>query len=218
MSLLLREEISCVGCGRTDTGVHARKFYAHFDSVKDDLAANEQIIFRLNKILPHGIAIRQIYKMKQENAHARYAAKWRSYEYHISHVKDPFGSDLSWELHEKLNTAAMNRGAKILLAYEDFIAFSKTGGSSKTTLCTVKKAKWHKTETGLFFSITANRFLRNMVRAIVGTLVDVGRGKLVPEDVRRIIKSGKRSQAGMSVPAEGLFLTDIQYPKEFRLD
>jgi tRNA pseudouridine38-40 synthase len=218
MSMLLREQIECVGCGRTDSGVHARKFYAHFDSVKDDLADNEKVIFRLNKILPDGIAIQQIYKMASDNAHARYSATWRSYEYHISRVKDPFGPDLSWELHEKLNMAAMNRGAKVLLEYKDFISFSKTGGNSKTTLCEVKKAGWHRTETGMYFTITANRFLRNMVRAIVGTLVDVGRGKITPEDVHRIIKSGKRSQAGTSVPAEGLYLTEIKYPVAFGLD
>ncbi len=216
LSTLLRENLECVGCGRTDTGVHARMFYAHIDSNHEDLDSNENVVFRLNKMLPDGIAIQSIHKMA-ENAHARFSAFSRSYEYHITRVKDPFGPHLSWELHTDLDLGAMNAGAKVLLEYEDFIAFSKTGGNHKTSICKMKSAEWRATENGSVFEITSNRFLRNMVRAIVGTLVDVGRGRLTPDDVHAVIRSGKRSQAGTSVPAEGLFLTDIKYPKEFNL-
>lgn len=219
MSLLLREPIECVGCGRTDSGVHARKFYAHFDCSNDKLVEEEgKIVFRLNKILPPGIAVQRIYKMKQDNAHARFAAVSRSYEYHISTLKDPFGADLSWELHEDLDVARMNEAAKIMLQYEDFAAFSRTGSDNKTTICKLTVSEW-KTEGAKFiYHISANRFLRNMVRAVVGTLVEIGRGKAAPDDMHRVIRSGNRSQAGQSVPAEGLFLTDVVYPAEYELD
>jgi tRNA pseudouridine38-40 synthase len=217
MSLLLRERIDCIGCGRTDSGVHARKFFAHFDSTHAELENDEKTVFRLNKMLPPGIAIQYIRKMVY-NAHARFAATSRSYEYHISRVKDPFGSDLSWELHEKLDVEAMDRAAKILLEYQDFAAFCKAGGSNKTTLCTITSVGCVDTGNGMVFSITANRFLRNMVRAIVGTLVDIGRGKMPVEDMHRVIQSGKRAQAGNSVPAEGLYLVDVVYPPEYGLN
>lgn len=217
MSLLLREKISCVGCGRTDTGVHARKFYAHFDSSVPDIENEEKIIFRLNKMLPKGIAIQKIFRMKQENAHARFDAISRSYEYHISSLKDSFGADLSWELHEELDMEKMNIAAKIIPTYDDFIAFSKTGSDNKTTICNVTVSEWKREGERLTYHITANRFLRNMVRAVVGTLVDVGRGKIEVEEVHRVIQSRQRSQAGQSVPARGLFLADVKYPAEYNL-
>lgn len=226
MSLLLREHIEVTGCGRTDTGVHARKFYAHFLSEHDDLDTNDKWVFRLNKILPRGIAIQEIKKVP-EKAHARFHAFSRTYEYHICRIKDPFSPFLHWELHEKLDIDAMNAGGKVLLEYDDFIAFSKTS-DVKTTICKLTKAEWtlkigepgtseEGKEIGYKFEITSNRFLRNMVRAIVGTLVEVGRGKFTLDDVHRIVQSKQRSQAGTSVPANGLFLTEILYPKEFNL-
>lgn len=217
ISMLLREEIECVGCGRTDSGVHARKFYAHFDCSLAGLETEEKVIFRLNKILPPGIAVQKIFSMKEGNAHARFAALSRSYEYHITNIKDPFGADLSWEYHEKLDVERMNEAARIIPSYDDFIAFSKTGGDNKTTFCKVTVSEWKQEENRLVYHISANRFLRNMVRAIVGTLVEVGRGKIEPDEVHRIIQSKKRSQAGQSVPAEGLFLTDVKYPDEYCL-
>ncbi len=222
----MREHIEVTGCGRTDAGVHARKFYAHFLSDHDDLDTNDKWIFRLNKILPQGIAIQEIKKVP-EKAHARFDAFSRTYEYHICRLKDPFGAYQFWEMQEQLDLKAMNEGGKILLEYDDFIAFSKTS-DVKTTICKLSKAEWRYKigevgtkgegrEIGYVFEITSNRFLRNMVRAIVGTLVDVGRGKFTLDDVHRIVKSKQRSQAGTSVPAHGLFLTEVLYPSEFNL-
>jgi tRNA pseudouridine38-40 synthase len=226
ISMLLHEHIELTGCGRTDAGVHARKFYAHFMSEKDDLEGNEKVIFRMNKILPQGIAIQQIKKMP-EKAHARFHAYSRTYEYHICRLKDPFGPFLHWSMHDTLNVDAMNEAAKVLMQYDDFVAFSKTS-DVKTTICKLTKAEWRVKigeagtcdegkEVGYVFEISANRFLRNMVRAIVGTLIDVGRGKQNLDDVHRIVQSKQRSQAGTSVPANGLFLTDVKYPAEYNL-
>ncbi|MGL4597716.1 MAG: tRNA pseudouridine(38-40) synthase TruA [Bacteroidia bacterium] len=216
IGMLLREKIDVVGCGRTDSGVHASKYYAHFDSEHTDLDTDEKVLFRLNKILPKAIAIQEIKKMP-DNAHARFAATSRSYEYHITRVKNSFGPDLAWELHEPLNVVEMNKAAQALLDYQDFASFCKAGGNSKTTICHLKEAIWKEEGNKLVFHITSNRFLRNMVRAIVGTLVDVGRGKLTVAQVHEIVQSKKRSQAGMSVPPQGLFLTDIQYPSHLGL-
>ncbi|MDQ3110567.1 MAG: tRNA pseudouridine(38-40) synthase TruA [Bacteroidota bacterium] len=226
ISMLLHEHIELTGCGRTDSGVHARKFYAHFMSEKDDLENNEKVLFRMNKILPQGIAIQQIKKMP-EKAHARFHAWSRTYEYHICRIKDPFGPFLHWSMHDELNVEAMNEAAKVLMKYDDFVAFSKTS-DVKTTICKLTKAEWRVKlgeegtaeegkPIGYVFEITANRFLRNMVRAIVGTLIDVGRGKQNLDDVHRIVQSKQRSQAGTSVPANGLFLTDVKYPVEYNL-
>lgn len=226
MSMLMREHIEVTGCGRTDAGVHAKKFYAHFLSDHLDLDTDGKWVFRLNKILPEGIAVQEIKKVP-ELAHARFHAFLRSYEYHICRLKNPFGPFLHWELQENLDINKMNEGAKILLEYDDFIAFSKTS-DVKTTICKLSKAEWRMKigqkgtknegeEIGYVFEITSNRFLRNMVRAIVGTLVEVGRGKFSVEDVHRIIQSKERSQAGLSVPAHGLYLTEVLYPKEYGL-
>jgi tRNA pseudouridine38-40 synthase len=213
MSMLLREKIDVVGCGRTDTGVHAKKYIAHFDCTHSDLAGKEETIFRLNKILPVGIAVQEIFLM-QDNAHARFAATSRSYEYHISRVKNVFSQDTAWVTSEKLDIDKMNTGAKILLSYWDFAAFARVGSDNKTTNCTLTQCEWRTEGDELVFYISANRFLRNMVRAIVGTLVDMGRGKISEEELHRIAKSGDRSEASMSVVANGLFLTDVIYPSD----
>jgi tRNA pseudouridine38-40 synthase len=217
LSMLIREKVHCIGCGRTDTGVHAREFYAHFDSTQEGLDRDEKYIFRLNMILPYGIAVQRIFAMK-ENAHARFGAISRSYEYHISDIKNPFATQLFWRLHERLDMSRMNEAAKLIPLYDDFAAFAKTGGNSKTTICKVSRCEWVKDSERIVLHITANRFLRNMVRAIVGTLTEVGRGKLEVEDVRRIIESKKRTEAGPSVPAQGLFLTRIIYPDDYGLN
>lgn len=216
LSMLLREPVEVTGCGRTDTGVHAREFFAHFDFDGTIPENDERFVYHLNAVLPKDIAVQQLYRMP-ENAHARFDAVARSYEYHIVRRKDAFNDHLAWENRDLLDEDRMNAAAKILLQYEDFGAFCKAGSDVKTTLCRITKAKWFSASDYLVFEITANRFLRNMVRAIVGTLVDAGRGKIEVEEMHRIIQSGNRSEAGQSVPAHGLYLTKVDYPEEYNL-
>lgn len=206
--LLLRDEIKIIGAGRTDTGVHARKMYAHFDV---DFELPKDLVFRLNSLLPADISVMHIFKV-DDSFHARFDAIWRTYEYHIATQKDGFSEDFAWQLwRKKLNVEAMNAAAKILLEYEDFACFAKTGADNKTTFCQVKYAYWREENGKLIFTISANRFLRNMVRAIVGTLVEVGFGKHSVVDMHKIIQSKNRGTAGSSVPAHGLFLVDVEY-------
>ena len=212
ISTILQQKINIVGCGRTDTGVHAKEFYAHFDlgiSISDNL---ENITNRLNHFLPKDISIFKIIPVKPD-MHARFDAISRSYKYLISTRKDPFYKDFSYYLHEPLDVAKMNEAAKILFEFKDFTSFSKVHTQVKTNNCRIMEAFWEETGHLLVFNITADRFLRNMVRAIVGTLLDVGRGKITINDFRQIIESKNRSNAGYSVPAKGLFLTHIQYPE-----
>jgi tRNA pseudouridine38-40 synthase len=216
LSMLLREPIGCTGCGRTDTGVHAREFFAHFDFGGVIPENAERFVYHLNSVLPKDIAVQQLYKM-HDTAHARFDATFRSYEYHLVRRKDAFNDHMAWENRDVLNADVMNEAAAIILQYEDFGAFCKAGSDVKTTLCRVTKASWFDAGDYLVFEITANRFLRNMVRAIVGTLVDAGRGKIKPEDMHRIIQSGDRSEAGQSVPAHGLYLTKVEYPLDYKL-
>ena len=210
LKTFFREEIETLGCGRTDTGVHATQFYLHFD-LKDKLDLDEKIIRGLNSILPFDIAVKNIYEV-DANAHARFDASLRSYEYHIHFKKDPFKTDLSWLLRDELDMDAMNEAAKIIMKYDDFGAFCKANADNFTNQCKVTKSEWEIKEDGIIYYISANRFLRNMVRAIVGTLVDIGKGKIGPETMHQIIKSQNRSAAGASVPACGLYLTEVQYP------
>jgi len=213
LSTLFQEEISCIGCGRTDTGVHARQFFAHFDTKraggKEDL---NKWTFQLNCLLPKDIGVNKIISVK-DNANARFDAYSRTYEYHIIRKKDPFKDNFACFLYGTLDVAEMNKAAEILLEHTDFSCFSKSRTQVKTNECEVTYAKW-KTDKdkNLVFTITANRFLRGMVRAIVGTLVDIGQGKLQAEDFHKIIEGKKRSAAGESMPACGLFLVDIKYP------
>lgn len=217
LSILLREDVETTGAGRTDAGVHATTFVAHFDTQKtrDELDI-PPLIHKLNRILPSDIAILQIEAVLPE-VHARFSALSRTYHYFICTRKDPFLVGRSWLFQRKLNMEAMQQAAELLLGYEDFESFSKTNTQVKTFLCRISRAKWEQEEGLLKFEITADRFLRNMVRAIVGTLVEVGLGKISPNDFADIIESKDRSQAGYSVPACGLFLTDIQYPQDYRL-
>lgn len=208
VSVVLQEEISVVGAGRTDTGVHASQMFAHFDTNKE-LDAN--FVFKFNSVLPEDIVVYSLNKVADDK-HARFDAITRSYEYKIWLGRNPFNLDTTWQFyHKRLDIEAMNEAALILLEYEDFQAFSKVKTDVKTFNCDVTEAKWVLEGNNLTFYITANRFLRNMVRAIVGTLVDVGKHKITKEDFRNIILSKDRSNAGLSVPAKGLFLTSITY-------
>ncbi|TMM32074.1 tRNA pseudouridine(38-40) synthase TruA [Polaribacter aestuariivivens] len=208
LSTVLQKNIEVVGAGRTDTGVHASQMFAHFDIVKE---IEGDIVHKLNSILPSDIVVYQVFKVDNDK-HARFDAISRSYEYRIWLGRNPFLLDFSWQIHsQKLDIAAMNDAAKILLEYEDFQTFSKVKTEVYTFNCDVSEAFWKQEGDLLVFHISANRFLRNMVRAIVGTLVDVGLGKITKKDFRAIIESKNRSNAGLSVPAKGLFLTQIKY-------
>ena len=210
LTTLLRQPISIVGAGRTDAGVHAKQMYAHFDS--DFIPDIPHLVYRLNAFLPKDIAILSVFEVPLE-AHARFDAISRSYEYHIFLGKNPFALETTWQLHAiNLDIAKMNQASKILLKHTNFKSFSKTHTDVFTYNCTITEAKWTLLDNTLIFHITANRFLRNMVRAIVGTLYNVGLGKISVLEVENIIKSQNRSKAGFSVPAKGLFLTNIQYP------
>ena len=209
LSTLLREEISVTGAGRTDAGVHARQMVAHFDfSEAIDL---EQLAYKLNRILPCDIAVDRV-ELVDDDMHARFSATSRTYHYYIHTKKDPFSRPYSTELHYELDFDKMNEAGRILMTYDDFGAFCKSHSDVKTTLCRVTKAEWVQTSaTSWYFEITANRFLRNMVRAVVGTLIDVGRGRLTLDDFRKVIEGKRRSEAGESMPANALFLENIRY-------
>ncbi len=208
ISTILQEKIEVVGAGRTDTGVHASQMFAHFDiekSIKGD------IVHKLNSILPNDITVYRVFLVDDEQ-HARFNAGSRSYEYRIWLGRNPFLLDFSWQIHsQKLDIIKMNEAAKILLEYEDFQTFSKVKTDVYTFNCNVTEAFWEQEGNLLTFHISANRFLRNMVRAIVGTLVDVGLEKISIHQFREIIESKNRGNAGLSVPAKGLFLTQIKY-------
>lgn len=208
-STLLQETIDVVGAGRTDTGVHASQMYAHFDTNKN--IEVKQLAFKANSFLPKDIAIAQIIPVHQE-AHARFDATSRTYHYHISLTKDVFKNELSWYNKQALDVNIMNECAQLLLNFTDFQCFSKSNTDVFTYNCKIKEAFWTQEHNSLIFTITADRFLRNMVRAIVGTLVNVGLHKLNKEDFIGIIESKDRKKAGFSVPAQGLFLTKITYP------
>lgn len=213
LSILLRQRISTIGCGRTDTGVHARQLYAHFD-VEGHASDKqpEELLYNLNGLLPHDIAAKRIVAVAPD-AHARFDAVKRSYEYHLHFVKDPFLWGRSWQLRDIPDVAAMNEAADILRQYEDFSCFSKSNTQVHTNNCRITRAEWvWMADMRLVFHVSANRFLRNMVRAIVGTLLEIGRGEHEPEYMHTVIQSQDRSVAGASVPACGLYLTEVVYP------
>ena len=210
LSTLLREPIAVTGAGRTDAGVHARKMVAHFDW-KGDAIDGQQLAYKLNRLLPYDIAVSKV-EMVSEDMHARFSATSRMYRYYIHTTKDPFQRAYSCEIHYPLDFVKMNDAARILMTYEDFGAFCKSGADVKTTLCQVTKAEWVQTSpTTWYFEIRANRFLRNMVRAVVGTLIEVGRGRLSLDDFKKVIEGKQRSDAGESMPGNALFLEDIVY-------
>lgn len=208
LSLLLKTPIDIVGAGRTDTGVHARQMYAHFDF--DTEIDTPQLIHKLNSFLPKDIVIFKIFKVDDE-AHARFDAVKRTYEYHIHTMKDAFENDGSYQFQLPLDVAKMNEACKLLFNHTDFECFSKTHTDVHTFNCQVFEANWKQNGTKLVFTIAADRFLRNMVRAIVGTMINIGTGKITLSDFEKIIESKDRSQAGFSVPAQGLYLTKIEY-------
>ena len=208
LSKVWQETIEVVGAGRTDTGVHAKQMFAHFDVQSQ---VKEEIVYKLNSILPNDIVVSKLVEVEPEK-HARFDAVSRSYEYKIWLGRNPFLLDFSWQIHSQyLDVDAMNQAAKILLKYKDFQSFSKVKTDVHTYNCDIFDAYWKVDKADLTFYISANRFLRNMVRAIVGTMVDVGLGKISVLDFEEIIKSKNRSNAGLSVPARGLFLTEIKY-------
>ncbi|MBS1524575.1 MAG: tRNA pseudouridine(38-40) synthase TruA [Bacteroidetes bacterium] len=228
LSTVLRGPVETVGCGRTDTGVHAKQFFAHFESrsivdgpwsMADPAKAMDyglwaiyhKLINSLNAILPKDIAIKRIIPVHTE-AHARFDATLRSYEYHIHFEKDPFRLNRSWELRDKPDIALMNEAAKIMMEYTDFSCFSKSNTQTFTNNCKISGAGWTEHESGMVFRISADRFLRNMVRAIVGTLIPIGFKEMEPEGIMAIIDSKNRSNAGTSVPACALYLTEVKYP------
>ncbi len=208
LSLMLREEIKITGAGRTDTGVHAKKIFAHFDTDKE-IAPN--LTYQLNSFLPADISIKNIFPVK-DDFHARFDATFRTYEYYISLEKSPFTQDSSWQIWKRqLDVNRMNEACKILFQYEDFTSFSKLHTDNRTNNCKIYKALWEKDGAELKFTISADRFLRNMVRAIVGTMVEIGNGKMEPEDLHAVIRDKNRGSAGTSAPPQGLFLVDIGY-------
>ena len=214
--MVLNEKISTIGAGRTDTGVHATFFCAHFESTSPDLTESWNLVFRLNQYLPSDISVSSIKKVVPD-ANARYSAVSRTYKYYISKVKDPFFDNSSWYLHGKIDIIEMNKSCKILLHHSDFTSFSRLHSGAKSNICKIYCAYWEESDNRLTFTIKADRFLRNMVRAIVGTMVDLGFGKIDLREFEEIIFAKDRCKAGKSAPAKGLFLVDIEYPEEIFL-
>jgi len=212
LSTILNEKITTTGAGRTVTGVHAKVFCAHFDTSSADLTSKKNLIYRLNRFLPKDIAVSRIYKV-QPDAHARYSAISRTYRYNITRVKDPFWDEDSWFIHGKLDINAMNEVCGLLLNYNDFTSFSRLHSDTKTNLCRLFYAVWEQADERLVFTIKADRFLRNMVRALVGTMTEVGSGKMTLKQFGEIIEAKDRCKAGKSAPAKGLMLIDIEYPE-----
>lgn len=226
LSTLLRQPMEIVGAGRTDAGVHASMMVAHFDwnplssADGDGKLDCAQLVYKLNKILPPDIAIQKV-EMVDDDMHARFSATSRTYHYFVHLQKDPFERAYSWRLPYKVDVSMMNEAAKLLLGEHDFTSFSKTNTDTKTNICTVTHALWTPVsisqqrtsdDVGAYmFTITANRFLRNMVRAVVGTLLEIGRGKMSIEEFQKVIEQKDRCKAGESVPGNALFLVDIKY-------
>lgn len=207
---LLRRETPVTGAGRTDTGVHAHFYVAHFDT--DILLPDiPHLRYKLNRLTGKGIAIHKIYQVSPD-MHARFSAVSRTYKYFIDKEKDPFTYDFAYRLFPLPDISLMNEACDILFEYNDFTSFSKLHTDTRTNLCKIKYARWEEQGKQLVFTIQADRFLRNMVRAIVGTLLEVGQKKIKPEELRKIIESKNRGAAGTSVPGNALFLWDIKYP------
>ncbi|MFT4611529.1 MAG: tRNA pseudouridine38-40 synthase [Glaciecola sp.] len=212
LSTILKRDIAVAGAGRTDTGVHASQMFAHFDF---DSSLPEQIVFKLNSFLPNDIAITSIFEVN-EDAHARFHALSRTYNYKISISKNVFNYDFAYALQKPLDIELMNKACEILLQYRDFQCFSKVNTDVKTYYCKLMKAQWTLVNDELIFTIKADRFLRNMVRAIVGTLINIGLGKLELEKLHDILASKDRGEAGFSVPAHGLYLVNVDYPEHIK--
>lgn len=212
LSTLLRQEINVVGAGRTDTGVNASFYIAHFD-MTDEIPDTDYLVYKLNRLLGRHIAIHKIYRVSND-MHARFSATSRTYKYFIDKSKDPFTYSFTYNIFPMPDARKMNEACRILFEFTDFTSFSKLHTDTKTNNCRIMQAHWEETDKQLIFTIQADRFLRNMVRAIVGTMLEIGQGKLDSESLREIIRSCNRCNAGMSVPGNALFLCDITYPKE----
>jgi tRNA pseudouridine38-40 synthase len=214
LSVLLKENILITGAGRTDAGVHAKEYFAHFDvEVAFNKESIDDLVYRMNSILPSDISILNIFPVKND-IHARFTALSRTYRYYICQSKDPFHNNYAWRVFGDINVNAMNDAANSLFDYIDFTSFSKLHSDVKTNNCKIMLAQWTEENDLLVFTITADRFLRNMVRAIVGTLIDVGKGKISLAEFKKIIENKDRSDAGYSVPAKALFLEKIKYPED----
>ena len=216
LSAFLRKPVEVVGAGRTDAGVHARLMVAHFDfDAELDCAT---VVDKLNRLLPPDVAVHRVRRVKSD-AHARFDATYRTYKYYITTCKDPFSRAFSWRIFQTLDFEKMNEAAQTLFDYIDFTSFSKLHTDVKTNNCKMMYARWEQIgEHNWVFTIQADRFLRNMVRAVVGTLVEVGKGKLTVEGFRKVIEEKNRCSAGTSVPGNALFLVDVGYPEELFLD
>jgi len=211
LTTVLKEDIEVTGAGRTDTGVHARYYIAHFDSAVKGLEKDDKLLYSLNSLLPADIAVYRLIAVPH-TAHARFDALSRTYQYFITTRKDPFLQETAYLYHVDLDVPLMNRACRIMKQYRDFTSFSKVHTDVKTFHCNILEAKWTQEDYHYTFTIRADRFLRNMVRAIVGTMMEVGEKKIDLEVFRQIIETKDRSAAGKSVPAHGLFLTGIRYP------
>ena len=217
LAMIFREDMPLTFAGRTDAGVHAREMYAHFDINDNQSSIVNNLKFRLNGILPDSIAIYDIFRVT-DDAHARFSAKRRTYEYHVIDHKDPFLLPYATRLRTPLDFVAMNEAARHLIGRQDFASFCRTHTDVKTTICDLTQAEWKELGNGhAVFTISADRFLRNMVRAVVGTLFQVGIGKITKEQFAEVITQHNRCSAGDSAPAQGLYLTHIEYPKEIFL-
>lgn len=219
LSTLLRQPTEVTGAGRTDAGVHASMMVAHFDwpAAHEGEGGEEapldctQLTYKLNRLLPPDVAVQAVRPVSPE-MHARFSATRRTYHYYIHTRKDPFLRGYSWQVNVPLDFALMNEAAQVLLEYSDFTSFSKTGTDVKTNICQLTEARWEQLKPGEWrFTVSANRFLRNMVRAIVGTLVEVGRHRMTISQMRRAIEAKDRQRAGESVPGHALYLTNIEY-------
>ena len=217
LAMIFREDMPLTFAGRTDAGVHAREMYAHFDINDNQSSIVNNLKFRLNGILPDSIAIYDIFRVT-DDAHARFSAKRRTYEYHVIDHKDPFLLPYATRLRTPIDFVAMNEAARHLIGRQDFASFCRTHTDVKTTICDLTQAEWKELGNGhAVFTISADRFLRNMVRAVVGTLFQVGIGKITKEQFAEVIAQHNRCSAGDSAPAQGLYLTHIEYPKEIFL-
>jgi tRNA pseudouridine38-40 synthase len=217
LSLRMGLEIRLTGCGRTDTGVHARIFYAHFDcDLTADAVTSEEFISRLNLFLPDDIVVYEIFEVRPD-AHARFDASSRTYHYQIARTKNPFTLQHAYYLYGRLDVKLMEQAAVLLFDYNDFTSFSKLHSQTLSNECQIFEAEWKEESELLIFRISANRFLRNMVRAVVGTLIEVGRSKLTIDQFREVIEAKNRSNAGFSVPAHGLYLVEVKYPDDIYL-
>ena len=212
LTLLLGKDINLVGAGRTDTGVHASHFVAHFDLIDDEIDT-DHLRYKLNSILGKSIRIDRI-SLAKDDFHSRFSATQRTYHYMVSLDSNPFLSEFSWHVRKEPDIRLMNQAASYLIGKKDFTSFAKLHTDTNTNICDIRSANWITDGTSLIFKITADRFLRNMVRAIVGTLVEVGIGKIEPVSLEQIINQKDRSMAGQSAPAQGLFLSRIDYPSD----